>query len=228
MPACSSRRTACAATSGVCSAGFAIDGVARRERRRHLAREDREREVPRADAGEHAPPVQRQLVALARRPGQAQRRAEIRPRARGVVAQEVHRLAHLGDAVGHRLAGFAHAHRDQLGQALFEQVRRLARAPWPRVLGRGCVPLAAGRARRSRWPRTTCVARRARARGRPRPTCSPGLRTVSVEPSNSRPAIDRPRQPGAARDLAPCDRRGSRSTAPSASCSPSELRRSGG
>ena len=121
-PACSSRRTACAATSGVCSAGFAMHRVAGRQRGSHLPREDREREIPRADAREHAAAVQAQLVALARGPGQAQRAAELRARPCRVVAQEIDRLAHLGDAVRNGLARLAHAHRDQLGRVLLEQV----------------------------------------------------------------------------------------------------------
>ena len=53
--------------------------VAGRQCRRNLAREYRQRKIPRADAREHATTVQAQLVAFARGPGQAHRRAEFLP-----------------------------------------------------------------------------------------------------------------------------------------------------
>ena len=57
--------------------------VAGDERSRDLTGEDREREVPRADANEHAAPVQLQRVALAGRAGQRRSaRACLRPRSR--------------------------------------------------------------------------------------------------------------------------------------------------
>ena len=75
-PASCSSATKRAATAGVCSAGLAATRVAGDERRHHLAGEDREREVPRADADEHAAAVQAQLVAFAGR-------ARAAPAARG-------------------------------------------------------------------------------------------------------------------------------------------------
>ena len=71
-------RTARAATSVPCSAGFAMHGVAGRERRRDLPREDREREIPRAHADEHAAADELEL-RCARRSGPA---APSAPRAR--------------------------------------------------------------------------------------------------------------------------------------------------
>ena len=65
-----------------CSAGFAMHRVARGERGGDLAGEDREREIPRADADEHAAAGELELVALAGRPGQSSRRGEQRARAR--------------------------------------------------------------------------------------------------------------------------------------------------
>jgi hypothetical protein len=47
---------------------------------------------------------------------------ELLARLLGVVAQEVDRLAHLGDAVGQRLAGFLGAQRHELRHARFQQV----------------------------------------------------------------------------------------------------------
>src|SRR5690606_20422664 len=79
-------------------------GIARDERGRDLAREDRERKVPWADADEYSAAVEPQLVVLARRAGQHDRRGEEPARLRRVVAQEVHRLADLGDRVRDRLA----------------------------------------------------------------------------------------------------------------------------
>ena len=82
-------------------------GVARRQRRAHLAHEDGEREVPRADAGEHAAPVQGQFVAFAGGPGQGLRLGEVGAAPEGVVAAEIDRLAHLGQGVGD-LVGMLH------------------------------------------------------------------------------------------------------------------------
>ena len=53
------------------------DRVARRQRRGDLAGEDREREVPRADADEHAAAVQLQRIGFAGRAGQRARAGEI-------------------------------------------------------------------------------------------------------------------------------------------------------
>ena len=65
-PASCSSRTKRAAINGVGSAGFATTAVAGRERRGHLPRKNRQRKIPGTDAGEHAAPVQRQLVQTRR------------------------------------------------------------------------------------------------------------------------------------------------------------------
>ena len=73
--------------------------IAGDERGRDLAGEDRQRKIPRRDADDHA----------------ARLGAGFHLRRFGrVVAQEVDRLAHLGDAVGQRLAGLARAKREEL------------------------------------------------------------------------------------------------------------------
>ena len=77
---------------------FGGHAVAGDERRGNLAREDREREIPRADADEHTAAVQVQLVAFAGRAGQ-RLRGQAQLGLVGVVAAEVHGLAHLGHAV---------------------------------------------------------------------------------------------------------------------------------
>src|SRR5690606_6962348 len=82
--------------------GFCDRAVARSERRGDLTREDREREIPGTDTDERASPSQPELVALARRPREAKTLVELRPCSARVVAQEVDRLAHLGDAVDDR------------------------------------------------------------------------------------------------------------------------------
>ena len=88
--------------------GLCQYGVARDERGGDLAGEDRQREVPRADAGDRA----ERLV----------RRAEAAARLIGVIAQEVDRLAHLPDRVRDRLAGLSHRQPDQLGHAGLRRV----------------------------------------------------------------------------------------------------------
>ena len=68
MPASCIRRIAIAAICGVCSAGLAITAIARDERGGDLTGEDRQREIPRADADEHAAPAMMQRIGLAGRP----------------------------------------------------------------------------------------------------------------------------------------------------------------
>ncbi|MCW0416701.1 hypothetical protein NB689_002455 [Xanthomonas sacchari] len=102
--------------------GLGDDAVTGGQRRGDLAEEDGQREIPRADAHEHTAAVQLQFVGFAGRPGQALGRTELRARLAGVVAQEIHRLAHFGDAVGQGLAGFLDAQRHELGHARFQQV----------------------------------------------------------------------------------------------------------
>src|SRR5439155_16847672 len=77
------------------------DGIAGGERGGDLAGEDGEREIPRRDAGEDSPPVQRQRVALAGRAGQRERLGEIRTRPRRVITAEIDRLAQLRERVRH-------------------------------------------------------------------------------------------------------------------------------
>ena len=73
--------------------------IAGDERRRDLAGEDRQRKIPRRDADD----------------GAARLRAGFGTGRLGrVVAQEVDGLAHLGDAVGQRLAGLAGGEREEL------------------------------------------------------------------------------------------------------------------
>ena len=69
------------------------DRVARSQCRTHLAAEDRQWEIPRADAGKDAAAHELKLIALAGRAGKAQRLGEIGAPARGVVAQEIHGFA---------------------------------------------------------------------------------------------------------------------------------------
>ena len=120
----------------------------------------------------------------------------------GVVAQEIHRLANLGERIGNRLAGLAHRERHQAGAILLHQIggafQALRRAPRPR---RRSSPAArappvpapgpphrprprpprprAGRGRRDRarlGPRPDGPRRRSaalRARAPPRPCSSP-------------------------------------------------------
>ena len=118
--------------------------VARGQRRRDLAGEDREREVPWADADEHAASVQRQLVALTGRAGQTQRRAELGACARSVVTQEIDRFAHLGDAVRDALARLAHGELDQRRHLRLEGIGRSLERP-SAIPGRRRRPVRGGR-----------------------------------------------------------------------------------
>ena len=84
--------------------------IARDQCRRHLPGEDRQREVPRADARH--------------RPQRAMRRPERAPRLIGIIMQEVDRLAHLPDGIGQRLAGLAHDQPEQRRHPLLHDRRR--------------------------------------------------------------------------------------------------------
>ncbi len=84
-------------------------GVAGGQRRGHLAGEDRQRKIPRADAHDRAQRAVRRVV-------------EVAPHQRAVVAQEVNRLAHLGHRIGASLAGFAREQGHQRFDVGFERV----------------------------------------------------------------------------------------------------------
>ena len=97
------------------------DAVSRRQRRRDLAGEDREGEVPGRDAGKHAASVQAQLVSLTRRTRQELSRREMLACLQRVVAAEIRRLAYLRNGVGVGTAAFANDQRHQLLDALFHR-----------------------------------------------------------------------------------------------------------
>ena len=110
--------------------------VARRQRGGHLPGENGQRKIPRRDADEGPAATQQQLIALAGGARQLQRRAKILLRAGGVVAQEVHGLAHLGQRIGNGLARLADAQRHQLAAMGFEPIGGTAQAG--RACCRGC------------------------------------------------------------------------------------------
>ena len=98
---------------GVLFSRFRQHRIAHGERRRHLSGEDRERKVPRADADKDPARLARILVLEAL--GLV-----------GVIAQEVDRLAHLGDAVGQGLAGLAGRDRGEFGHVLLVEIGHAA------------------------------------------------------------------------------------------------------
>ncbi len=98
------------------------DGVAGGERGGDLAGEDRQREIPRRDAGEDAAPVQGQLVALAGRAGQQLGFGKVGARAQRVIAQIVDRFPDLRQRRRDRAAAFADDRRHQCGPMALEQV----------------------------------------------------------------------------------------------------------
>ena len=113
--------------------GLGDDGIAGGQRRGDLAGENGEGEIPGADAGEDPAPRQLELVALAGRAGQIQWLGEIGARALGVVAQEIHRLAHLRERIGNRLARLAHRECHQPGAILLHQIGGAFQALRPRL-----------------------------------------------------------------------------------------------
>src|SRR5690606_10307975 len=96
--------------------------------------------MPGTDTDERASPSQPELVALARRPREAKTLVELRPCSARVVAQEVDRLAHLGDAVDDRSAGFTHAIGEQLGHVVLIQICGAFEDPCP-LARRGGIPI---------------------------------------------------------------------------------------
>ena len=111
--------------------GFGEHGVARRERRGDLADEDRQGEVPGADAHHRAQGAQVRLFV-----GKA---ADLG----GVVAAEVDRLADFAHGVGPGLAGFTHDERQERVGVGFERIgRRLE--PAGALWWRGFAPAGPG------------------------------------------------------------------------------------
>ena len=96
--------------SGVCSAGFASTGLPAA-----LADENRQREIPRRNGDDGTD----RLDAGG---------SQLRSRLRGVVAQEIDGLAHLVDAGGHDLSGFAHCQTDERGALRFQEIGRTLEA----------------------------------------------------------------------------------------------------
>ena len=85
--------------------------IARSQRRHHLAGENRQREIPRADGGHRAQ----------RRARGASGFGFI-----GIIAAEIHRLAHFGNRVLQRFARFAHGKHHQLGHIGFKTQSHIA------------------------------------------------------------------------------------------------------
>ncbi len=102
--------------------GLGDDRVAGDERRRHLAGENGEREVPRADAGENPAATQRHRANAVAADRERQRPPQVGARPGRIVAAEIDRLAHLGDGIGDGLAGLDDAHRHQRRHLLLEPV----------------------------------------------------------------------------------------------------------
>ena len=166
--------------------GLGEHGVARGQRRGHLAGEDGQRKIPRADAHEHTAAVHG-AARCARRSGRAccSGVAKSRFGARRVVAQEVHRLAHFGERIRPCLAGFAHAQTHQLHALRLEGIGGAAQAaargrlpalpPSRRSARGGGQRRCASAARASITVPTTSSSRAGFSTGRaaPVPTCPP-------------------------------------------------------
>ena len=122
MPAWCSRRTASAATSGVCSAGLATTAIAGHQRRRNLAEEDRQRKIPRRYRDEHATAAQPQHIALAGRARHGFARPEQNAALRGVVAAEIGGFADFRQRIVQRLAALVLQQRDEVRRAALQQI----------------------------------------------------------------------------------------------------------
>ena len=92
---------------------FGDDGVAGSQCGCDLAGEDRQREIPRADAGKDAAAIERYLIEFAGRSRQPLRCFEVLGRTLGIVAQEIDGLAQVGLGIVQCLAGFADEERHE-------------------------------------------------------------------------------------------------------------------
>ena len=101
--------------------GLGDDRVAGDQRRRHLAEEDGEREIPRRAAYEDPAAFHPEHVALAGRSRQLHRH-EAGARLIGIITAEIRRLAHLGERVGDRLLRLLHADPHQHVAIALERV----------------------------------------------------------------------------------------------------------
>ena len=118
-------------------------GVAGGERGGDLAEENGQREIPGADAHEHAATVQLQFIGFAGRARQGFRRTEMPARLHRIVTGEIDRFADLRDRGGHRLSGFLDAQRDDFRHTLFHQVGCVLEN-FGACGGRGVVPARIG------------------------------------------------------------------------------------
>src|SRR5437868_3101026 len=82
-------------------------GITRGQRRRYQAGEDREREIPRRNAGDYAAAVQSELVLLTGWPRKRKRFGELATGFVCVEPQEIDRLAYFQHGVRQRLAPLA-------------------------------------------------------------------------------------------------------------------------
>ena len=211
-PARCKRRTAAAAISGVCSAGFASTGLPAASAALTWPDEDRERKIPRRDAGDR--PARRRARAARAAPAPRSSGRNRRPRALrpahwaascpprappAASARARFALEQIGGALEARRARSAAAARDQAAPSRRRHARPRARRP-PRRLPRPC--------RRRRGGRRIDDRRRARAARRGGASASIGAAMT-----------------GAAG--APISASSSRSDRSSAKSRPREFRRSG-
>ena len=159
--------------------GLRHHGVAGGERARDLAGEDRQWKVPGRDAGEHATPVEGQLVPLSGRALQLQGYGEAAPRFRRRATEMIHGLTQIALRVGKRLSRFAHQQRhqrsavrlEQVGGAFEEDGTRLAAERIPVARGAACGGQRRVDGRRARavaWCRPSRGGHAARRSRRPR------------------------------------------------------------
>ena len=101
--------------------GLGHHRIARHQRGGHLPHENRQREVPRRNAGPDSPALHAQDILLPRRPRQFDG-LQLLARLRGIIAAEIHRLAHIAQRIGNSLLRFLDQHRHQLFAALLHQI----------------------------------------------------------------------------------------------------------
>ncbi len=173
--------------------GLRDDGIAGGERAGDLAGEDRHRKVPRADAGEDAAAVQRDLVALAGRPGQ-RLSAPRTPRARGARSSAGNRRPRARPRRRSRPSCRPRARRGPTSSAISRSKRSAARS---RIAARSrASQRVPARLRGQRGGDGAIGLRRRRVHDVPRLTRrrSAGSRTGSPRPSAASPRDERPRR----------------------------------
>ena len=214
MPASCNRRTASAAISGVCSAGFATTALPAISAAVTWPRKIASGKFHGEIATKTPRPRSAQHIALAGRARHGLAVAEQFAALRGIIAAEIDGLAHFRERVVQRLAALALQQRDEMRRALLQQVGGLLQNVRAR-LGRRSAPVLEIRRARLRSPRSPAPASHRRSLAGAGNFCAAIVRDKLVRAprarrircrANSSAAADRDRAAAGCSDAARCRR----------------------